>query len=45
MHIILQSEVEYKHLVEMLDKLIDEVGEDETHQFAYLMDVLSALIE
>lgn len=29
----------------MLDKLIDEVGEDETHPLASLMDVLSALIE
>ena len=45
MHIIFQSEVEYKYSVEMLDKLIDEVGEDETHSLASLMDVLSALIE
>lgn len=39
------NEAEYKRLVEMLDKLIDEVGEDETHPLASLMDVLSALIE
>jgi HTH-type transcriptional regulator/antitoxin HigA len=39
------NEVEYNRLVEMLDKLIDEVGEDETHPLASLMDVLSALIE
>jgi HTH-type transcriptional regulator/antitoxin HigA len=39
------TEDEYKRLVEMLDKLIDEVGEDETHPLASLMDVLSALIE
>ncbi|HEY0050352.1 MAG TPA: hypothetical protein VGB68_13740, partial [Pyrinomonadaceae bacterium] len=39
------TEDEYKRLVEMLDNLIDEVGEDETHPLASLMDVLSALIE
>ena len=33
------------HLAAMLDKLIDEVGEDETHPLASLMDILSALIE
>lgn len=39
------NETEYNRLVAMLDKLIDEVGEDETHPLASLMDVLSALIE
>jgi HTH-type transcriptional regulator / antitoxin HigA len=39
------NEAEYNRLVAMLDKLIDEVGEDETHPLASLMDVLSALIE
>ncbi|HEX9961101.1 MAG TPA: hypothetical protein VGB00_09225 [Pyrinomonadaceae bacterium] len=39
------TQAEYNRLVEMLDKLIDEVGEDETHPLASLMDVLSALIE
>lgn len=39
------NEGDYNRLVEMLDKLIDEVGEDETHPLASLMDVLSALIE
>ncbi|MGI8544345.1 MAG: hypothetical protein ACR2MD_12850 [Aridibacter sp.] len=39
------NEAEYNRLVEMLDKLIDEVGEDESHPLASLMDVLSALIE
>ena len=39
------NEAEYNRLVSMLDKLIDEVGEDETHPLASLMDVLSALIE
>jgi len=39
------TETEYNRLVSMLDSLIDEVGEDETHPLASLMDVLSALIE
>ena len=39
------TEDEYNRLVERLDALIDEVGEDETHPLASLMDVLSALIE
>ena len=39
------TETEYNRLVAMLDKLIDEVGEDEKHPLASLMDVLSALIE
>lgn len=39
------TEAEYSRLVAMLDNLIDEVGENETHPLASLMDVLSALIE
>ena len=39
------TEAEYERLTAMLDDLIDEVGEDETHPLASLMDVLSALIE
>lgn len=39
------NETEYERLTAMLDNLIDEVGEDETHPLASLMDVLSALIE
>jgi HTH-type transcriptional regulator/antitoxin HigA len=39
------NETEYKRLVAMLDQIIDEVGEDEAHPLASLMDVLSALIE
>lgn len=40
-----QNEDEYERLVSMLDGLIDQVGEDETHPLASLMDVISALIE
>lgn len=36
---------EYKHLVELLDSLIDQVGEDENHPLASMMDVIGVLIE
>ena len=39
------TEAEYERLVSMLDELIDQVGENESHPLASLMDVLSALIE
>jgi HTH-type transcriptional regulator/antitoxin HigA len=40
-----RTEVEYRELVELLDQLTDQVGEDETHPLASLMDVLGVLIE
>ena len=39
------TEAEYERLVAMLDDLVDQVGEDEAHPLASMMDVLSALIE
>ncbi len=39
------TELEYERLVAMLDSLIDQVGEDESHPLASMMDVLSVLIE
>jgi HTH-type transcriptional regulator / antitoxin HigA len=36
---------DYKLLVEMLDRLIDHVGEDETHPLAALMETIGDLIE
>ncbi|MBA2270077.1 MAG: hypothetical protein H0W20_05715 [Chthoniobacterales bacterium] len=39
------SEAEYREIVELLDHLTDEVGEDENHPLASLMDVLGVLIE
>ncbi len=36
---------EYNELVELLDHLTDEVGENENHSLASLMDVLGVLIE
>lgn len=40
-----QNEADYERLVSMLDDLVDEVGEEENHPLASLMDVLSALVE
>jgi HTH-type transcriptional regulator/antitoxin HigA len=39
------DEAEYDRLVEVLDQLIDQVGEDETHPLASLMEVIGVLIE
>jgi len=39
------TEAEYREVVELLDHLTDEVGEDENHPLASLMDVLGVLIE
>ena len=39
------NEQEYERLVQMLDRLVDQVGEDETHPLASMMDVVCALIE
>ncbi len=39
------TEQEYEQLVSLLDDLIDEVGEDETHPLASLMEVVGTLIE
>jgi HTH-type transcriptional regulator / antitoxin HigA len=39
------SEEEYRRLVALLDGLIDEVGEDESHPLASLMEIIGVLIE
>jgi HTH-type transcriptional regulator/antitoxin HigA len=39
------NEREYRQLVKLLDRLVDEVGEDENHPLASLMEVLGVLIE
>ncbi|MBW4506708.1 MAG: hypothetical protein KME64_09375 [Scytonematopsis contorta HA4267-MV1] len=39
------TEEEFERLVHMLDSLIDQVGEDETHPLASLMEVIGVLIE
>ena len=40
-----RTENDYRDLVQLLDRLTDEVGEDENHPLASLMDVLGVLIE
>jgi HTH-type transcriptional regulator/antitoxin HigA len=39
------TEEEYRRLVALLDNLIDEVGEDESHPLASLMEIIGVLIE
>jgi HTH-type transcriptional regulator/antitoxin HigA len=39
------TESEYRQLVGLLDKLIDEAGEDESHPLSSLMEVVGILIE
>ena len=39
------TEEDYQRLVAFLDALIDEVGEEETHSLASLMEVVGVLIE
>ncbi len=39
------TEEEYNQIVALLDQLIDEVGEDESHPLASLMEILGVLIE
>lgn len=40
-----RTKAEYEELVEFLDHLTDEVGENENHPLASLMDVVGVLIE
>ncbi len=39
------TEADYREVVELLDRVADEVGEDENHPLASLMDVLGVLIQ
>jgi HTH-type transcriptional regulator / antitoxin HigA len=39
------TEEDYRELVELLDRVTDDVGEDENHPLASLMDVLAVLIQ
>lgn len=43
--LIPHDQAEYDRLVNVLDQLIDEVGEDENHPLASLMEVIGVLIE
>jgi HTH-type transcriptional regulator/antitoxin HigA len=39
------SDEDYRQLVALLDSMIDEVGEDESHPLASLMEIVGVLIE
>ena len=39
------TEEEYRQLVTLLDDLIDEIGENESHPLASLMEIVGVLIE
>ena len=39
------TDAEYNRLVALLDELVDEVSNDESHPFASLMEVIGSLIE
>lgn len=39
------TEEEYRRVVTLLDGLIDEIGEDESHPLASLMEIVGVLIE
>jgi HTH-type transcriptional regulator/antitoxin HigA len=40
-----RTDEDYREIVELLDRVTDQVGEDESHPLASLMDVLGVLIE
>jgi HTH-type transcriptional regulator/antitoxin HigA len=39
------SNLDPEKLVSLLDRLVDEVGEDESHPLASLMEIVGVLIE
>ncbi len=39
------TELEYQRLVVLLDQLVDEVGNDDSHPLASLMEIVGLLIE
>lgn len=43
--IVPHTESEYRQLVKLLNRLIDEVGEDESHSLASFMEVVGILSE
>jgi HTH-type transcriptional regulator/antitoxin HigA len=42
---VAHTEEQYNKLVKCFDKLIDEVGENESHPLASLMEIIGILIE
>jgi HTH-type transcriptional regulator / antitoxin HigA len=44
-NLVPHTDSEYRQLVELLDGLVDQVGEDESHPLASMMEVVGILIE
>lgn len=42
---VIQSKADYSAMVELLDSLIDTVGDDEQHELAGLIDVVGVLVQ
>jgi HTH-type transcriptional regulator/antitoxin HigA len=42
---VAHTDADYERLISLLDELIDEVGNDESHPLASLMEVIGLLIE
>jgi HTH-type transcriptional regulator/antitoxin HigA len=42
---VIGSKAEYERMVKLLDALVDQVGDNERHELAGLLDVVSVLIE
>ena len=42
---VIRSDTEYNRMTRLLDTLVDEVGDDESHSFAGLMELVGHLIE
>ncbi len=42
---VLRTQTDYKKAVEMLDAILDEIGENESHPLAELADALSVFVE
>jgi HTH-type transcriptional regulator / antitoxin HigA len=42
---VIRSDSEYERMVKLLDRLVDEVGDDETHPLCGLLDLVASLIE
>jgi HTH-type transcriptional regulator/antitoxin HigA len=39
------TEADYERLVSLLDRLVDEIGEDDSDPLAWLMEIVGVLIE
>ena len=42
---VIRSEAEYKRMSRLLDMLVDEVGDDESHALASLLELVGNLVE